>query len=121
MVQDFVAGGELFTLLRKAKVSCSRNSVIDTWLIHSCPPQRFPDPVAKFYAAEVALALNYLHGRDIIYRDLKPENILLGQDGHIKLTDFGFAKVVRDVTWTLCGTPDYLAPEVSAFVNALTD
>ncbi|KAF8526012.1 AGC/PKA protein kinase [Hysterangium stoloniferum] len=94
MVQDFVAGGELFTLLRKAK--------------------RFPDPVAKFYAAEVALALHYLHGKDIIYRDLKPENILLGQDGHIKLTDFGFAKIVRDVTWTLCGTPDYLAPEVVA-------
>jgi len=68
--------------------------------------------VAKFYAAEVALALHYLHSQDIIYRDLKPENILLGADGHIKLTDFGFAKIVKDVTWTLCGTPDYLAPEV---------
>lgn len=75
--------------------------------------QRFPDPVAKFYAAEVALALHYLHSKDIIYRDLKPENILLDADGHIKLTDFGFAKVVKDITWTLCGTPDYLAPEVS--------
>ncbi|KAF8589529.1 protein kinase A catalytic subunit [Ramaria rubella] len=94
MIMDFVAGGELFTLLRKAK--------------------RFPDPVAKFYAAEVALALHYLHSKDIIYRDLKPENILLGADGHIKLTDFGFAKVVKDITWTLCGTPDYLAPEVVA-------
>lgn len=69
--------------------------------------------MAKFYAAEVALALNYLHSKDIIYRDLKPENILLDADGHIKLTDFGFAKVVKDITWTLCGTPDYLAPEVS--------
>ncbi|GMK55220.1 hypothetical protein CspeluHIS016_0202760 [Cutaneotrichosporon spelunceum] len=92
MVMDFVAGGELFSLLRKS--------------------QRFPNSVAKFYAAEVALALDYLHSLDIIYRDLKPENILLGADGHVKVTDFGFAKHVPDITWTLCGTPDYLAPEV---------
>ncbi|KAF9463591.1 kinase-like domain-containing protein [Collybia nuda] len=92
MVMDFVPGGELFTLLRRSN--------------------RFPDPVAKFYAAEVALALNHLHGLDIIYRDLKPENILLNQDGHIKIADFGFAKTCTTTTWTLCGTPDYLAPEV---------
>ncbi|KAG8716382.1 camp-dependent protein kinase catalytic subunit [Ceratobasidium sp. 395] len=92
MVMDFVPGGELFTLLRKSK--------------------RFPSPVAKFYTAEVILAIDYLHSHDIIYRDLKPENILLGADGHIKLTDFGFAKHVPDITWTLCGTPDYLAPEI---------
>lgn len=76
--------------------------------------QRFPDPVAKFYAAEVALALNYLHSKDIIYRDLKPENILLNFDGHIKIADFGFAKYCSTTAWTLCGTPDYLAPEVRA-------
>ena len=76
--------------------------------------QRFPDPVAKFYAAEVALALNYLHSKDIIYRDLKPENILLNYDGHIKIADFGFAKHCTTTVWTLCGTPDYLAPEVSS-------
>ena len=87
MVMDFVAGGELFSLLRKS--------------------QRFPNSVAKFYAAEVALALDYLHSLDIIYRDLKPENLLLGADGHVKVTDFGFAKHVPDITWTLCGTPDY--------------
>jgi len=69
--------------------------------------------VAKFYAAEVAMALNYLHTHEIIYRDLKPENILLSDDGHIKIADFGFAKHCEGTTWTLCGTPDYLAPEVS--------
>ncbi|KAF2686294.1 Pkinase-domain-containing protein [Lentithecium fluviatile CBS 122367] len=94
MVMDFVEGGELFSLLRKS--------------------QRFPNPVAKFYAAEVTLALEYLHAQNIIYRDLKPENLLLDRHGHLKITDFGFAKEVPDITWTLCGTPDYLAPEVVA-------
>jgi protein kinase A len=70
--------------------------------------------VAKFYAAEVTLALEYLHHQNIIYRDLKPENLLLDRHGHVKITDFGFAKDVPDITWTLCGTPDYLAPEVVA-------
>lgn len=68
--------------------------------------------MAQFYAAEVALALEYLHERNIIYRDLKPENLLLCHDGHLRLTDFGFAKLVPENTWTLCGTPDYLAPEI---------
>ena len=94
MIMDYIEGGELFSLLRKS--------------------QRFPTPVAKFYAAEVFLAIEYLHSLDIIYRDLKPENILLDKNGHIKLTDFGFAKEVQDVTYTLCGTPDYIAPEVVA-------
>ncbi|ETN39624.1 cAMP-dependent protein kinase type 2 [Cyphellophora europaea CBS 101466] len=94
MVMDFIEGGELFSLLRKS--------------------QRFPNPVAKFYAAEVTLALEYLHAQNIIYRDLKPENLLLDRHGHVKITDFGFAKDVPDITWTLCGTPDYLAPEVVA-------
>ena len=57
-------------------------------------------------------AFEHLHAQNIIYRDLKPENILLTKEGNIKIVDFGFAKVVPDQTWTLCGTPDYLAPEI---------
>jgi serine/threonine protein kinase len=68
--------------------------------------------VAKFYAAEVLLALEYLHSRKIIYRSLKLENILLDGHGHLKLVDFAFAKVIEDRTWTLCGTPQYRPPEV---------
>jgi tRNA A-37 threonylcarbamoyl transferase component Bud32 len=92
LVLEYIQGGELFTFLRKSGM--------------------FPNHVAKFYAAEVVLAFEYLHKADIIYRDLKPENILIDADGHIRITDFGFAKSVPDQTWTLCGTPDYLAPEI---------
>ncbi|KAI9788323.1 MAG: camp-dependent protein kinase catalytic subunit [Piccolia ochrophora] len=115
MVMDFVEGGELFSLLRKSQVSDAEiyHLSLDESLALT-PWQRFPNPVAKFYAAEVTLALEYLHSMHIIYRDLKPENLLLDRHGHLKITDFGFAKEVPDITWTLCGTPDYLAPEVVA-------
>jgi len=54
----------------------------------------------------------YLHSKNIIYRDLKPENILIDKSGYLKLTDFGFAKICEGRTYTLCGTPEYLAPEI---------
>lgn len=93
LLLEFVPGGDLFYLLRRTK--------------------RFPNRVAKFYAVEVTLALSYLHERSIVYRDLKPENILIDAEGHVKLTDFGFSKFVREGmrTFSLCGTPEYAAPE----------
>jgi len=54
----------------------------------------------------------YLHAKDIVYRDLKPENIMMGEDGYLKMIDFGFAKVVTKRTFTICGTPEYIAPEI---------
>lgn len=92
IVMEYVCGGELFSLLRRVRT--------------------LPPFVAQFYAAQIVLAIEHLHSQNIVYRDLKPENILIDKDGYVKMTDFGFAKVVPEATWTLCGTPDYLAPEV---------
>jgi serine/threonine protein kinase len=92
MLMSYVPGGELFTHLRRAG--------------------RFSPDVTRFYLANITLALKYLHSFNIIYRDLKPENLLLDSRGYLRLTDFGFSKIVDDRTWTLCGTPDYLAPEI---------
>uniref|UniRef100_A0A096MH66 Protein kinase cAMP-dependent X-linked catalytic subunit n=1 Tax=Poecilia formosa TaxID=48698 RepID=A0A096MH66_POEFO len=132
MLMDYVPGGELFSYLR------SRG--------------RFSNATGLFYTSEIVCAIEYLHSKEIVYRDLKPENILLDSEGHIRLTDFGFAKKLSDSnsnkvktakkrnnsplkistaknnvcsdiqttpknahaprTWTLCGTPEYLAPEV---------
>ena len=75
----------------------------------------FEEEEAKFYIAELILAIEYIHKKDIIYRDLKPDNILLDEDGHVKLADFGLAKenVKNDIpNKTFCGSPQYLSPEM---------
>ncbi|OJK02903.1 hypothetical protein ASPACDRAFT_50368 [Aspergillus aculeatus ATCC 16872] len=95
LVTDYMSGGELFWHLQKEG--------------------RFQEARAKFYIAELILALQHLHDHDIVYRDLKPENILLDANGHIALCDFGLSKAnltQNDTTNTFCGTTEYLAPEV---------
>ena len=92
MLLEVALGGELFTHLR--------NEI------------KFEPSTAVLYAAMVTSAFAYLHARKIAHRDLKPENLLFDKQGYLKLVDFGFAKVIKDRTWTLCGTPEYLAPEI---------
>lgn len=82
---------------------------------HLQKERSFSESRSRFYAAEIASALGYLHKNNIIYRDLKPENLLLDKDGHVVLTDFGLCKEnikPSDRTETFCGTPEYLAPEI---------
>lgn len=95
-VLDYCAGGELFFHLGRLG--------------------RFPEVQARFYTAQIVLAIEYVHSLDIIYRDLKPENVLLDHRGNVRLTDFGLSKEgVTDHASganSFCGTPEYIAPEV---------
>jgi len=112
MLMESCLGGELWTILRDRG--------------------NFDDSTTRFYTSCVVEAFDYLHSRGIIYRDLKPENLLLDGTGYVKLVDFGFAKKLQEntgnndqssghqsssdhvgrKTWTFCGTPEYVAPEV---------
>lgn len=102
MITKFLQGGELFFHLRKNG--------------------KFSEERTKFYACQIILALEYLHRNKVIYRDLKPENVLLDSKGNIKITDFGLSKIFNHnrnsvlynttKAYTICGTPNYLAPEV---------
>lgn len=90
---EVLLGGELFRTLRQEG--------------------QFSESWSRFYAASVMLAFCHIHSRKIAYRDLKPENLVMDEHGYLKIVDFGLAKKLEGgKTWTLCGTPDYLAPEV---------
>jgi tRNA A-37 threonylcarbamoyl transferase component Bud32 len=93
-VMPFIPGGELFQHLKKLK--------------------HFGELKAKFYAAQIALAIQHLHDKGYIYRDLKPENILMDEKGYLRITDFGLAKKIKEgeKANSFCGTPEYLAPEI---------
>lgn len=93
-VMPFVRGGELYKHFLKTK--------------------RFPEQQVKFYAIQIALAIGYLHSKDICHRDMKLENILIDETGYLKLIDFGLAKILKDteLSQSFCGTPEYLAPEM---------
>lgn len=95
-VLDYCAGGELF--------------------FHLGNEGRFSERRAGFYAAQITLALEYVHKHNVIYRDLKPENVLLDASGNVRLTDFGLSKEnIRELdtgAFSFCGTPEYLAPEI---------
>lgn len=88
----FISGGDLFTHIHKYG--------------------GLSEILGKFYAAQVVLALEYLHHCCVIHRDVKPENVLINCSGYLLLCDFGFCKLIKNRTWTLCGTPEYLAPEI---------
>ena len=95
IVSDFMQGGDMFYHLHSKK--------------------KFEESIVKFYAIELILGLGFLHKNNMIYRDLKPENVLMDSKGHLKISDFGLSKILEnpdDKAYTICGTPQYLAPEI---------
>ncbi|ETO24942.1 hypothetical protein RFI_12207 [Reticulomyxa filosa] len=94
LILELVSGGEFFSLLKNQMCLKMQHCV--------------------FYASQIVLVFQFLHRNKIVYRDLKPENLLIGADGYLRVTDFGFAKRLEKPyrTWTLCGTPEYIAPEI---------
>jgi serine/threonine protein kinase len=91
LVMDLLIGGELMFHLKNGEV--------------------FNEKRARFYAAEILLALEYLHGKDIIYRDLRSENVMIDKEGHICLTEFGLGRTIETEYWYV-GTPEYFSPQV---------
>ena len=94
LLLPFTSGGELFNV------------------VHTDQRDGLDNNAAQFYAGCIIESLGYMHARNIVYRDMKPENALIDNDGYCIMIDFGFAKIVVDKTYTLCGTPEYLAPEI---------
>eukprot|EP00588_Corethron_pennatum_P015348 CAMPEP_0194281526 /NCGR_PEP_ID=MMETSP0169-20130528/20865_1 /TAXON_ID=218684 /ORGANISM="Corethron pennatum, Strain L29A3" /LENGTH=753 /DNA_ID=CAMNT_0039026599 /DNA_START=76 /DNA_END=2337 /DNA_ORIENTATION=- len=94
MLLEYLPGGELFSL------------------IHTRGRKGMPFEHAQFYAACILESLTHLHNRCIIYRDLKPENVVIDRDGYGILIDLGFAKRTQYKTYSVCGTPEYMSPEI---------
>ena len=109
MLMEFIQGGELWSIIYERGTAIARN-----------PFGGFQLSAVKFYAASTLMAFKHIHSRSIAYRDMKPENILVDSAGYLKVIDFGFAKKfpftkngsMQNKTYTLCGTPEYLAPEI---------
>lgn len=93
-LMEFVPGGELTSLIRSKT--------------------KLPVDHAKFYAAQLLTILDYLHRKSIVHRDIKPENVLIDTTGYLKVSDFGLSKILKNnaVSYTMCGTPEYLSPEM---------